>query len=82
MVSSGFVKKVFEYIPEEEFKYIEESIDETIKSVYAFRNSVMGVLDAVSKDYSNLEFDAKNIKEIIDDEAQTGFLHEVIDKLG
>ena len=69
-------------IPEEDKEYIEKSVLDTIKSVYEYKNSVMGVLDTVSQDYNNLNFDAQNIQAVLGDENNVGLVKQVLDKLG
>ena len=42
----------------------------------------MGILNTISKDYSNLELDATKISEKLSDEKNLGLLKEVVTKLG
>lgn len=57
-------------------------IQETIDAFYAYRNSVMGILEQISADYSNLNFDATSIQEKIADPANLELLKNVMTKLG
>ena len=57
-------------------------MQETVQSIYAYKNSVMGILDAIKNNYSNLEFDAKKIQELLGDENNLDFLRDVLDRLG
>mgnify|MGYP003296360062 CR=1 FL=1 len=45
-------------IPDEEIIFLRKLVSDTIKSVYSYNNSAMGILDIISQDYSNLNFDA------------------------
>lgn len=81
-VGTGFAKVIMDAIPEEDKKYIEKSVLDTIKSVYEYKNSVMGVLDTVSQDYNNLNFDAQNIQAVLGDENNVGLVKQILDKLG
>lgn len=82
LVSSGLFYKVNNIIPESETDFIFNGSDEAIKSIYAYRNSVMGILDNISADYSNLELDASKIQGELADKENLGFLREVLAQLG
>ena len=79
---SGLMEEIFNAIPEQEIMEIENSIKKAIKSIYAYQNSVMGILDNVSSDYSNLNLDALSIQEALGDPNNLTLLKQVIDKLG
>lgn len=79
---SKLMEEIFNVIPEQEIMEIENSIKKAIKSIYAYQNSVMGILDNVSSDYSNLNLDALNIQEALGDPNNLTLLKQVIDKLG
>lgn len=79
---SGLMEEILNAIPEQEIIEIENSIKKAIKSIYAYQNSVMGILDNVSSDYSNLSLDALNIQEALGDPNNLTLLKQVIDKLG
>lgn len=79
---SGLMEEIFNAIPEQEIMEIENSIKKAIKSIYAYQNSVMGILDNISSDYSNMNLDALNIQEALGDPNNLTLLKQVIDKLG
>lgn len=82
MECSGFFKDVFEAIPECELKEITDAVYETIKNIYNYKNSVMGILDTVSTDYSNLKLDIEGLKQNLAEGNGVEFLQEVLTKLG
>ena len=65
-----------------EWKDIQESVDETIRSIYSYKNSVLGILEAVSSDYSNLDLDASSIQEKLADPENMQLLKDILSKLG
>lgn len=67
---------------EEELNIVTENVWETIKSVYAYRNSAMGILEHLTADYDNLKLDATEIQKILGDEKNLELLKNVITKLG
>ena len=82
VIGSGLYNEVLRLIPEEEYNRLVEAIDKTITAVYAYQNSVMGVLDNVIQDYSNLDIDANNIYQHLADPKNMEFLKSVLTKLG
>jgi len=62
LVGSGLWTMIEEQLKKtNDYLYIIEMADKTIHEMYKYRDSVLGVLDAVNTDYSNLSFDAENI---------------------
>lgn len=74
--------KVIAAIPETEYKFIIEGVEETIAAYYAYQNSVLGILENVSKDYSALNFDATELQKKMSDPTQLTLLKNIVDKLG
>ena len=73
---------VFKNIPVNEFNQITEMIDNTVHEFYKYRNSIKGILEAVTADYSNLDLEASEIQKKLKDPENVGFLKEVMNKLG
>lgn len=82
LVASGFAKVIIEAIPKEEYDFIYFSVVKTIKNVYKYKNSAMGILEAVSTDYSNLNLDALNIQQALADPENMALLKNIVTKLG
>lgn len=64
LLSSGYLKTILDNIPCEEYCAIGNGVHDSIKSVYAYQNSALGILDALKTDYSalNLDIDAMRSK--------------------
>lgn len=82
LVGNGFAAAVIKAIPEPEYDEILTGIKQTIKSVYKYQNSVMGILDTISQDYSNLNLDATEIHQQLADPENMALLKSIITKLG
>jgi hypothetical protein len=82
IVSSGFYDAVVEWIPEEELDWIEETLMDTVDSIYKYQNSIMGILDTISQDYSSLDFDATEIQKKIGDPENLALLKGIMSRLG
>lgn len=82
IVSSGLWNAIEEAIPEDELDFICEALDDTINSIYKYQNSVMGILDTISKDYSNLNLEASDIQQKLADPENLALLKDIMGKLG
>ena len=55
---------------------------ETVEAVYTYNNSVMGILDTISQDYSNLNLEASDIQQKLADPNNLALLKDIVGKLG
>lgn len=79
---NGIIAEVIAAIPENEYALLLGWIDETIEAFYTYRNSVMGIMEQISADYSNLSLDATEIQQKLADPQNLEFLKSVMTKLG
>lgn len=79
---NGVIEDIISQIPEEEYNFIIDGINKTVDAVYTYNNSILGILDAVSKDYSNLDFDATQIQRKMADPDNLQLVKDVLTKLG
>ena len=83
LVSSGLWKAIENKLAEAgELSIIQITVREVIDEIYKYKNSALGILQAVSEDYSNLDLDATKIQEKIGNKENVEFLKNVIDKMG
>lgn len=82
VVSSGLVNKVTNLIPEEELDEVINGVAQSVKAIYTYRNSALGILESISQDYSNLDLDATEIQEKLADPDNMALLKQVLTKLG
>lgn len=82
VVSSGLVEAVLDAIPETEYNTLIDGIWDSVDAVYSYKNSVFGILDTISTDYSNLNLDATEIQQKLADPENMGLLRQVMTKLG
>ena len=82
LVSSGIYKEITSHICQSDQEEIQASIFDTITNIYQYRNSVMGILDNIANDYSNLNLDADEIHKKLADPENMKLLRDVLDKLG
>ena len=79
---NGMIAEVIAAIPENEYALLLGWIDETIEAFYTYRNSVMGIMEQISADYSNLSLDATEIQQKLADPQNLELLKNVMTKLG
>ena len=82
VVSSGLVNKVTDLIPEEELDEVINGVAQSVKAIYTYRNSVLGILESISQDYSALNLDATEIQQKLVDPDNMALLKQVLTKLG
>ena len=82
VVSSGLVNKITDLIPEEELDEVINGVAQSVKAIYAYRNSALGILESISQDYSALNLDATEIQQKLADPDNMALLKQVLTKLG
>lgn len=80
--NNGVIDKIVNAIPEEEYNYIIDSIEEVIASYYKQQNSALGIMERISADYKDMDFNATQIQEKIADPDNLTLLKDVMNKLG
>lgn len=80
--SNGLMEQICNAIPAEEFDDLNNGVWDSINSIYTYQNSAMGIMNNLSADYSNLDFDATAIQQKLGDGENVEFLKEVLAKLG
>jgi hypothetical protein len=74
--------KVIELLPEQEYTTLWEGVVELADNIYAYQTSVLGILDAVGRDYKDLDLDAQKIQQELNDPNNMALLKSVLTKLG
>lgn len=69
-------------IPKQEFCELKRGLDDTIEAFYKYRNSILGILENISQDYSNLNLDLDEITAKIADPNSLEFVKKMVDTLG
>lgn len=80
--SSGLIEKIIEIIPDEEYSLIWNGVKKSVASFYDYKNSVLGILEQVSADYSALDYDATDIQKKLNDPQNMELLRGILSKLG
>lgn len=80
-VSSGFADAIKDAIPEEEINYLDDGIWATIKEIYRYRDSFMGIMEQTQADYKNLDQEVTDIENKISNPENLTLLKDVVTKL-
>lgn len=82
VLSSGLYDKVLEAMPTDEFDRIDVSAHATIRNIYNYKNSAMGILENITSDYGNLSLEASELQKTIANPENLALLKDVMGKLG
>ena len=83
LVGSGFADAFFDALGKtDEVSFINNTVRTVIDEVYKYKNSALGILQAISEDYSNLDLDATKLQEKIGNKENVEFLADVMKKMG
>ena len=79
--TNGIIDSIILALPPSEYDNLIEDITSTIDSYYKYKNSALGILEAATTDYKNLELEASDIQKKIADPDNLTLLKDVITKL-
>ena len=80
--SNKLLNLIIGLVPESEFYYLTKVTHELGTAIYTYRNSALGILDSIGRDYSNLNLDATEIQKKLADPENLTLLKNVVEKLG
>ena len=80
--TNGIIDSIILAMPPSEYDNLIEDITSTIDAYYKYKNSVLGILEAATTDYKNLDLEASDIQKKIADPDNLTLLKDVITKLG
>lgn len=79
---SGLLKAIKDAIPSDEISDIVFGIEDSIEAVYKYQNSVLGILDTVKTDYSNVEMDVDKLQDTVKNLSNSPLIKEIVPLLG
>jgi hypothetical protein len=71
--SSGLLSAVLNAIPEDERNFMYEGLENSLKALYSYQNSLMGIFENLKNNYENVNFDLESIVSLL----QSGELDEL-----
>ena len=82
IVGNGLDILILNAIPMTEIMFIESNIEKIANGYYDYRHSVLGIIETINQDYSNLNFDAAELQKNIADPNNLELLRSILSKLG
>jgi hypothetical protein len=82
LLSSGWINKIFYEIPEFERDDLRTGLNDTITAFYAYRNSILGILENVQTDYSDMNLDIEDLQKKIANGENIGLIKDILGNLG
>lgn len=83
LISSGLWDEINKKLCElNEFNIISQTVNNVIDGIYKYRDSVLGILDAVNQDYSNLNLEVDGIQKKLADPNNLTLVKDIVTKLG
>lgn len=79
--ASKVLNLIIGLVPDGEFYYLNKTTHEMANNIVTYRNSAMGIMEAISADYSNLDLDATDIQKKLNDPDNMALLKDVLTKL-
>lgn len=78
LVSSGLYDNIIDCIPKSEIQEVEHIIITIIDNVYKYKNSALGIIDSISKDYSNVDNSLEEISDKLADPNILSLIKEIV----
>ena len=79
--TNGIIDSIILAMPPSEYDNLIEDITSTIDAYYKYKNSALGILEAATTDYKNLDLEASDIQKKIADPDNLTLLKDIITKL-
>lgn len=80
--SNGLLDQIKNEIPCKELDFISYGFYNIVENYYKYRNSVLGILDIMKTDYSDLEFNIENLQEKLANGENIDLLKKILTDLG
>ena len=82
IVGNGLDILILNAIPMTEIMFIESNIEKITNGYYDYRHSALGIIETISQDYNNLNFDTSELQKNIADPNNLELLRSILSKLG
>lgn len=82
MECNGVFDIIIDALPKVEYKTLLNGIEECAEAIYAYRNSMVGLLDTINQNFEALDIDATEIQKKIGDPDNLALLKSILTQLG
>lgn len=82
LVYSGLYNAIISAIPANELDFTYNLVCDSVESLSKYAGSIYAIMEAMSKDYDNLDLDIKKLTDEISNKENIQYLDKVMDKMG
>jgi hypothetical protein len=82
LINSDFYRAVKEALPTNDYLEFTILLDDFISQFETYQTSAYGILDSMSKDYKNLNFDIEELQKKLTNRENIQLVDEIVTKLG
>lgn len=82
LISTNIFTDIINAISEKDWEEIQQNTWTTIDNIYKYKNSAIGIMDAIVNDYGSLNLNASEIQEKLSDPNNLELLKTILTKLG
>ena len=82
MKGNGFIEMVKANMSADELAEITQTVWGTIENIYKYASSALGVMQSITTDYSNLNLEASEITDKLNNTENLSLLRDIVNKLG
>lgn len=80
-ISTGAFKTIKEAIPSAELDFIYSNTYKFIEILYTYKNSALGIMDAINADYGDTVYEAEQIQNALGDKDNLRLVKDILEKL-
>ena len=77
LAGNGFFTEMYKVLPSTEHQSVIIWLSKTVEHFYTYRNSVYGILDAITTDYKDTNLNIENILSSLEDSKDLGLIKEI-----
>jgi hypothetical protein len=77
-VGNGLASIIMNAIPKEELYELLTGVEDSINAFYQHRSSILGILEAMNQDYSNVNFDLEQLQKALQEGEGMNFIKELM----
>jgi len=82
LMESGLWEDILATIPASEIEYIKTNTRKVLDNIYAYKNSIYGVIEGFNNSADNLKLDSEEIQKNLSDPENLKLVKEILTKMG
>lgn len=82
LMESGLWEDILDTIPTSEIEYIKINTRKILENIYAYKNSIYGVIEGFNNSADNIKLDSEEIQKNLSDPENLKLVKEILTKMG